>query len=141
MHPFASWAGAALCAAALAACDLFGGGINLQGGLEQAIQRGKSPFILGEALPDKWTEVCFFGSYDNGEELKLETGHEVEWWLVAYDGDKIVGKVMGSDSELRLNPNNESRMCFTPKSRVTILSAKERALRFEDGHPWRSRRK
>jgi hypothetical protein len=141
VHPIAKWASAACCAAALAACDLFGGGIEIHAGLEQAIKRGKSPFLLGEALTEKWTALCFFGAYDDGDHLDLYTGHEIEWWLVAFDGDRIVGKYQGDDGQLRLNPSNESRFCFTPQSRVTILSTSPPALRFEDGRPWSSKKK
>ena len=40
-----------------------------------------------------------------------------------------------------LKRENGSRQCFTPQSRVTIVSAAERVLRFEDGYPWQPKRK
>ena len=125
---------------ALAACDFFGG-IKIHAGLEQAIKRGKSPFLLGEAIPGKWTELCFFGAYEDGGELELHTAHDTDWWLVAYDGERLVGKYQGTDGEIRLNPGNESRFCYTPQSRVTITSAAPPALRFEGGRAWQPKKK
>ena len=129
---------------ALAACGLFDRGKELEDGLLAAIKRGKSPFRLSEAFPGGWTELCIFSGYDDGDHLQLERTYPSAWWLIAFDGERIVAKrngVDGAEGGLRLVRENGSRQCFTPQSRVTIVSAAERALRFEDGHPWQPKRK
>jgi hypothetical protein len=129
---------------ALVSCGLFDRGKELEDGLRAAIERGRSPFLLSEAFPGNWTELCFFGGYDDGDHLGLERTYPNAWWLVAFDGERIVAKRNGLDNmdvALRLNKHNATRTCFTPRSRVTIVSAAERALRFEDGHPWQPKRK
>ena len=92
-------------------------------------------------LPGRWTEICFFGAYDYGDHLKLELTYESAWWLVVFDGERIVAKLNGVDGpagEPTLNRHNAPRTCFAPQARVTIVSGTE--LRFEDGRPWQSRR-
>ena len=129
---------------ALAACGLFDRGEELEGGLLAAIKRGKSPFLLSEALTGGWTELCIFSGYDDGDHLKLERTYPSAWWLIAFDGERIVAKrngVDGAEGGLKLVRENGSRQCFTPQSRVTIISAAERVLRFEDGHAWQPKRK
>lgn len=125
---------------ALAGCGLFDRGTELEAGLQTAIARGKSPFLLSEAFSGGWTELCFFGGYDDGGPLKLDRTYATAWWLVAFDGERIVARRNGVDNNpdgLKLNVHNATRTCFTPRSRVTIVSAPDRVLRFEDGHPWR----
>jgi hypothetical protein len=135
---------ALVAALAASACNLFDRGQELEDGLHAAIKRGKSPFLLSEAFPGRWTELCFFGGYDDGDHLKLERTYPNAWWLVAFDGERIAAQLNGidnADDALRLVKHNATRTCFTPQSRVTIVSAAERALRFEDGHPWEPKRK
>jgi hypothetical protein len=125
---------------AATSCGVSDRGKELENGLRAAIARGKNPFLLGEAFPGAWTELCFFGGYDDGGPLKLERTYARAWWLVAFEGKRIVAKLNGVDNDpngLRLNAHNATRTCFTPQSRVAIVSAAERELRFEDGRPWR----
>jgi hypothetical protein len=111
-------------------------------GLSAAIQRGKSPFPLADVLSRRWTEMCFFGAYDDGDTLDLANNNDTDWSLVAFDGAEIVAKLGSDDSFIRLNHLNQTSTCYTPQARVTIVSAtpKAWALRFEDGRPWRPRR-
>jgi hypothetical protein len=130
---------------AFAACDAIEAervSKQLKDGLRAAIQRGKSPFLWSDVLPGRWTEICFFGAYDNGDHLKLDLTYETAWWLVVFDGERIAAKLNGVDvpkEEPRLNRHNATRTCFAPTARVTIVSGAE--LRFEDGRPWASKKK
>jgi hypothetical protein len=84
-----------------------------------------------------WTEICFFGANDIGGHLKLHFGGDnSEWWLVVFDGTKIVAKLPGNDAVLRLNGLNKISECYLPASRITILSTKPKTLRFDDGRRW-----
>jgi hypothetical protein len=129
---------------AFAACDAIEAervSKQLKDGLRAAIQRGKSPFLWSDVLPGRWTEICFFSDYDHGDHLKLELTYETAWWLVVFDGERIVAKLNGVDGpagEPTLTRHNATRTCFAPAARVTIVSGAE--LRFEDGRPWEPRR-
>jgi hypothetical protein len=129
---------------ALAACDAIEGTLisnQLGDGLRASIQRGKSPLPWSDVLPGRWTEICFFGGYDDGDHLKLERTYSRAWWLVVFEGERIVAKLNGVDGiegEPVLNRHNATRTCFAPTARVTLVSGAE--LRFEDGRPWRAKK-
>jgi hypothetical protein len=92
-------------------------------------------------LPGRWTEICFFGGYDDGDHLKLERTYARAWWLVVSEGERIVAKLNGVDGlagEPVLNRHNATRTCFAPTARVTVVSGAE--LRFEDGRPWQAKK-
>lgn len=129
---------------ALGGCDwIFGRTLSfkIMRGLESAVERGVSPFRLSDVLPKGVTEICYFGPYDDGEGLGLRTYHDTDWSLVAFDGDKEVARIQGTDREFALIPHNKERACFAPGARITIVAKDKRALKFEDGTPYRPRRK
>lgn len=112
---------------------------KITGGLESAVERGVSPFRWSDVLPQGVTEICFFGPYDDGDGLELSTHHDTDWALVAFNGEKEVARILGSDSEFALIKLNE-RGCFARDARVAIVDRATRALRFEDRKDYRPRK-
>jgi hypothetical protein len=128
---------------ALGGCDwIFGRALSakIEGGLGTAVERGVSPFRWSDVLPEGVTEICFFGPYDDGDGLDLSTHHDTDWALVAFDGNKEVARILGSDSEFALIKLNE-RGCYGRDGRITIVDRATRALRFDDRKDYRPRRK
>ena len=115
-------------------------------GLKAAIDHGVSPFQWSEVLPQGVTEICYFGPYDDGDDLKLTNNNfETSWVLVAFRGDAMVAQIHGHDRQhpFPFQVDNvlqiaSERGCFTPDARITILG--KRTLRFEDREDYRPRK-